>query len=140
MTEILLRVAGKPEGKGRPRFGKGHRVFTPKATEVAEREIRQAWREAGEQRLPDDAAIRIDLTLVVCRPQNHFKKNGDLTAEGMRHPVPRNKKPDVDNALKLALDSLNTRAYKDDVQVAQVGINRVWGDWPETVIRLREIP
>lgn len=70
------------------------------------------------------------------RPRGHFRKNGELSAEGLRHPVPRNRKPDVDNALKLICDALNTRAYRDDVLIAKATVERVWGEWPETTIRI----
>ena len=70
------------------------------------------------------------------RPRGHFRRDGNLSAEGLRHPVPRNKKPDVDNALKLVMDALNSRAYRDDVLVAKVIVERDWGEWPETLIRI----
>lgn len=137
--EIDLVIQGAPVGKGRAKFStKTGAVYTPKATVLAEREIRQAWREAGEQRLPD-VALELNLDLYVQRPQSHFKKNGELSTEGLRHPIPRNKKPDMDNALKLAMDALNSRAYKDDVQVAKVIMVRHWGEWPKTVINIKEL-
>lgn len=139
VSEIFLEVHGKPVGKGRPKFStQTGRAYTPKQTVLAEREIRQAWREAGEQRLPD-VALEILIKLYVQRPQSHFKKNGELSTEGNRHPIPRNKKPDVDNALKLAMDALNSQAYKDDVQIAKATVVRYWGEWPKTTINLREL-
>ena len=136
---IELRVAGKPEGKGRARHA-GGRTFADPKTVIAEREIRQAWREQGEQRMPDDAALRLRVELSVVRPQGHYKRSdGELSAEGMRHPVPRNKKPDVDNALKLVMDALNTRAYRDDVQIAEAIVVRRWNSWPETKIYIEQI-
>jgi Holliday junction resolvase RusA-like endonuclease len=59
-----------------------------------------------------------------------------LSATGLRHPVPRSRKPDLDNAVKLVMDALNTRAYRDDVRIARVYCERVWGDWPLTVVKI----
>lgn len=138
MPEINLEIHGNPVGKGRPKFTKKGHVYTPSGTALAEKEIRQAWREAGEPRL-DDVALELVVKLYVQRPKLHYKQNGELSKEGLRHPIPRNKKPDVDNALKLVMDALNSRAYRDDVQIAKVTVERQWGDWPKTVINIKEI-
>lgn len=137
---IELRVAGKASTKQRQRFDpRTRRAYSPPSNIISENDVRAVWREAGEPRLENDTAISIEVTILVPRPSGHFKKNGDLSAEGLRHPVPRNKKPDVDNALKLVMDALNSRAYKDDVQIARATVERCWADWPETTIRLNEL-
>lgn len=137
---IELRVAGKASTKQRPRFDpRTRRMYTPPSNIVSENDVRAVWREAGEPRIEDDCAVAIDLTIVVLRPAGHFKRDGSLSAEGLRHPIPRNKKPDLDNALKLVMDALNSRAYRDDVQVARASLARTWGDWPETRITLRPV-
>jgi len=135
---IELTVTGKPEGKGRPRLGAGGRVFTPRTTSVAEREIRAAWEGVGEPRLAD-GPIEIEVLLVVERPLGHFNTKGELNKKGREMPFPHNKKPDVDNAIKLVMDALNTRAYRDDVQVCKAAVMREWGDVAHTRIRLNEL-
>ena len=141
---IELRVAGKATTKQRQRFDpRTRRAYTPPSNIIGENDVRAIWREAGEPRLQADAAVSIEITIVVPRPNSHFRKNGDLSSEGLRHPIPRNKKPDLDNALKLVMDALNSRAYKDDVLVARAVLERRWaepGGWPETLIRLNELP
>lgn len=129
---IRLTVDGQPEGKDRPRFGNG-RTFTTKKTLLAEGEIRRAWEEAGKPRL-DDGAINLIVKLYVSRPAGHYKANGDLSAEGLRNPYPAKQKPDVDNALKLVMDALNTRAWRDDVRVVRALVTRAWSEWPRTEI------
>ena len=124
------------EGKQRARHNPfiQKRPFTPKVTLVAEREIRAAWEEIGKPRFPD-VAIGLEVFIAVARPRTHFKKNGELSAEGKRHPYPDNKKPDLDNAAKLVMDALNSRAWRDDVRVTKLVIERDWTDWPLTRIR-----
>lgn len=131
---ITLWLQGQPEGKGRPKFGQG-RAWTPKKTVLGEAEVRRKWEEAGEPRLPD-VALRLQTTLYISRPASHFKRDGTLSAEGLRHPRPENKKPDVDNAIKLIMDALNKRAYKDDVQIVEAMVERHWAEWPATKIKL----
>ena len=136
---IVLRIPGKPTGKGRPRFNtKTRRSFTPAKTVNAEEHIRAIWREAGEPRIEGRPPIAISIRIVVTRPQSHFRKNGMLNTEGGRHPYPDNKKPDLDNAAKLVMDALNGRAYQDDVQVVNLKVIREWGQWPETVVRIQD--
>lgn len=141
MTDhIRLRVAGDTQGKARPKFDpRTRRAYSPPSNIISENDVRAVWREAGEPRMPDDVAIEVDVLIVVPRPKGHLKKDGSLSAEGERHPVPRTKKPDVDNALKLCMDALNSRAYRDDVLVARATVERVWGEWPETVITVTPI-
>lgn len=140
VPEIHLVFDGDPVGKERPKFNTQTKVaYTPKKTVIAEREIRSLWREAGKPRLADDSALELIIELYVQRPQSHLKRNGELSAEGLRHPIPRNKKPDVDNAIKLVMDSLNKHAYKDDVQIAKASVIRHWGEWPKTEITVKEL-
>ena len=129
-------VLGRPQGKGRPRHGQG-RTWTPRGTTLAEQGIRAAWESAGAVRL--EGAISLHVLLAVTRPQHHFKRDGSLTAEGSRNPQPKNKKPDVDNALKLVMDALNTRAWHDDVQIVQAQVDRVWDQHEYTRVIARVV-
>lgn len=125
MTVVDFVVPGRPVGKGRPRLGAGGRVYTPRETTLAEQAIREAWINAGSVRLPD-GPIQLRVTLGCERPQGHFKKDGTLSTEGLRHPYPARQKPDLDNAVKLTMDALNSRAWRDDVQVVKLTVDRVW--------------
>ena len=88
------------------------------------------WREAGEPRLEDEVALALDVVITVVRPGGHYRKGGALSAEGRRQPVPCRQKPDLDNAVKLIMDALNSRAYRDDVRIARVSAVRRWGSGP----------
>lgn len=136
---IRLELTGKPEGKGRPRFAKKTgRVYTPAATKLAEGRVIDAWTNAGQPRI--DGPVRLRLRIDVARPKGHFRTNGALTAAGVRLPHPTGKKPDLDNALKLVMDALNRRAYRDDVDVVEVSAVRAWAadGWEKTMIEIDE--
>lgn len=123
---IELWVAGKPRGKDRPRFHrKSGRVFTTKETIDAEQSIVDVWIANGSPVMGDEP-LAISLQIRVIRPASHYKKNGELSAEGLRNPMPMKQKPDVDNCLKLVMDALNKRAYSDDVRIVQATVRRVW--------------
>lgn len=137
---ITLRIAGRASTKQRPRFDpRTRRTYTPPSNVVSENDVRAVWREAGEPRVEDDCALALSIVVTVMRPAGHFKRDGSLSAEGLRHPIPRNKKPDVDNAAKLVMDALNSRAYRDDVLIADLSVKRRWGSWPETVVEIEPL-
>lgn len=76
------------------------------------------------------------MLFLVERTKGHFIATGDLSTEGLRHPLPENRKPDVDNAAKLVMDALNKRAYKDDVQVTTATQKKRWSNVSGTEIIL----
>jgi Holliday junction resolvase RusA-like endonuclease len=131
---VELILEGKPQGKDRARSGR-HGFYTPKATKLAEANIIAAWTEAGCPRL--EGPIHLGLSLVVTRAQDHYLRSGELSAKGARLPYPTGRKPDLDNALKLACDALNGRLYRDDVDIVEMTGLRYWSDdgWERTVIR-----
>src|SRR5690349_8784808 len=97
---VRLEVEGKPTGKARPRFDpRTRRTYTPPANIIAETDVRRVWEQQGKPRFEDKPALELTVTIKVMRPDGHFKKDGSLSAEGLRHPFPENKKPDVDNAI-----------------------------------------
>ena len=50
--------------------------------------------------------------------------------------LPR-RKPDIDNVLKVVLDSLNGIAYKDDAQVVAVHGRKIYGNEPKLIIEIK---
>ena len=137
MNRFSFIVPGKPTGKGRVRFN-GKQSFVDQVTAHAERDVLGCWIEAGQPRLV--GPVQLAVTLIVERPKGHYRSDGvTLSAEGKRHPFPENQKPDADNALKLVMDALNTRAWKDDVQVVDARVTRVWGPRGETWIAAQEV-
>ena len=44
---FLCRINGRPKGKGRPRFNKSGRAYTPKATREYEKAVREAAMKAA---------------------------------------------------------------------------------------------
>lgn len=136
MSGFQLMVPGKPQGKQRARHGQG-RTFTPRETVLAESEIRRAWEGVGSPRV--DGPLRVHVTLSVTRPASHYTGRGTLSAEGRRMVHPHKQKPDVDNALKLILDALNTYAWPDDVRIVQGTVVREWGTFPATYVTVEEL-
>jgi Holliday junction resolvase RusA-like endonuclease len=137
---IVLKVDGKPTGKGRPRFVKATgRTYTPGDTARAENRVQLAWIDAGRPRI--DGPVWMTVIAVLERPKSHYRVNGTLNAQGQRHPIPV-RKPDVDNLLKLAMDALQGHAYGDDVNVMSAQVMRRWaqdGEHEHTRIRIGHV-
>ena len=106
----MFVIYGKPQGKARPRFSNGH-TYTPKQTTDYERQIKNAFRAAGGEKIENDGVIiEIDV---------YYKK----TAADKKKTSPT-KKPDIDNICKIVLDGLNGVAYADDKQVISLTANK----------------
>lgn len=145
MSDFALTVHGAPKGQPRARAKPGQRPYKSGKQRAAERQIRDAWEDVGSPRL--HGPISVHLTLYVSRPQSHFRKDGSLSTAGQRKPLPDNKKPDVDNALKLVMDALNERrgkrprpgAWSDDVRVVFASVSRRWSSTECTYIYAAEL-
>lgn len=131
-------VPGDPVGKGRPRLGRGGRVYTPDATRRAEHAVAAAW---WSPVIPIEIPVEVWVTAYYARPKDHFLKDGSLSAAGKRLPVPM-KTPDLDNVVKLVLDALNGVAYRDDKQVQRFMADRYWAteEGPGVLVRVRPVP
>lgn len=131
-------VPGEPVGKGRPRMGRGGRVYTPDATRRAEHAVARAW---WAPMIEIDFEIAVRVTAYYGRPKDHFLQSGALSAKGRRSIVPM-KTPDLDNVVKLVLDALNGVAYRDDKQVQSVEALRFWDDGddgPGVLVQVRQL-
>ena len=111
-------VEGDPQGKARPRFSqKSGTVYTPAKTVRYERLIRKAFLDAGGNAIPSDCYVGITVDAYFQIPKSYTKGKRLACQHNINRP---DKKPDIDNILKIALDGLNGVAYADDKQVIEV--------------------
>jgi Holliday junction resolvase RusA-like endonuclease len=101
-ASVSFTVPGKPQGKQRPRLGKGGRVYTPSATKRYEHMV--AWAALG------------------ARPRE-WSKQGRFVVEVTMYFADLRRR-DVDkervtlrNVLKAVLDGMQGVLYEDDSQV-----------------------
>lgn len=111
-------VEGDPQGKARPRFSqKSGTVYTPTKTVRYERLIRKAFLDAGVNTIPSDCYVGITVDAYFQIPKSYTKGKRLACQHNINRP---DKKPDIDNILKIVLDGLNGVAYADDKQVIEV--------------------
>lgn len=106
--KITFTVPGKPQGKGRPRFARGH-TYTPKQTAEYEALIRRMYKLAGGKMFK--GAVHISILMLYPIPKNTPKLKAQQMLQGYILPA---KKPDGDNVEKAVADALNGIAYEDD--------------------------
>lgn len=127
MTQTVI-IDGHITPKGRPRFfvqnGKV-RTYTPTDTVTYENWVRMCWHEQGGQRFDDDAQLGVVITAAFPIPKSASKAKRMLMEQGKILPT---KKPDCDNIAKSILDALNGIAYKDDSQVVNLTVQKIYGD------------
>ena len=128
---VKVVVPGKPFGKERPRFA-GH-AYTPKRTETAERVIGWYYKTQAGNRMFRLPAIKIRAVFEPPKSANKETRAAMLLGE-VRPTV----KPDWDNIGKLVCDALNGIAYKDDKDVVEASVIKVYGKQAKTEIFIRE--
>ncbi len=115
-SEITLSVPISPVAKGRPRFTRSGRVYTPKRTTAFEDAIKLYWKKSGQKMLP----VKPTFLKVICVVHRPKKPKSE-------YPISR---PDLDNFLKGILDSLNQLAWKDDSQIVTIHAEKRYGTIP----------
>lgn len=155
MDRVIFNVTGEPVGKGRPRFyrrGAGVGTYTPDKTIEYEERIRQAFLRAGrlpkvvygdatngyvtEPLFPEGVPLKMEVMAVFGIPKSASKKKAAEMLDGRINPT---KKPDADNIAKIVADALNGIAFRDDAQIAEIHIWKVYGKQPRITVNLERI-
>ena len=71
-----------------------------------------------------EGAVNMNIIHAFRRPKSLSKKERNEIDGGKT--VPKTTKPDIDNLTKAILDALNGIVWKDDAQVTQINIQKVW--------------
>jgi Holliday junction resolvase RusA-like endonuclease len=125
-----VRVPAKPVAKGRARFTKAGRAFTPKQTEIGEAWVRMcAVQQVGTPRVPGPLALRVVFVMPVGRSR---AKAWRALAEA--HYARPTGKPDWDNLAKLTADALNGIGWEDDAAIVSAHVAKVYGAEPATLL------
>lgn len=128
---IHFTVVGVPRGKGRPRFTRTGRTYTPKETVMYENLVATSF-DGGK--LEGDLSAKIECYFPIPSSTSKKKREMMLTEE-----VYYNHKPDLDNLAKIILDSLNGIAFDDDRQVVRLEVAKFYSDRPRAEVWLSQI-
>ena len=59
-----------------------------------------------------------------------------MIEEGTLYPIV---KPDIDNVAKAILDALNGVVYKDDNQIVELHIKKLYSDEPRVIVKIEGV-
>jgi len=139
MMQIHFQVEGDPKGKGRPRFsraGKFTRVYTDKQTLDYEAVIKFFAAQAMGSTDPLETPVSVFLYIRHAVPQSYSKKRTEACLSGLEQPC---KKPDIDNIAKTYLDGMNGVIFKDDTQVIDLHVKKVYSAVPGVDVMVMEV-
>lgn len=118
---IAFFVAGRPQGKGRPRFTRQGHTYTPDATRTYEERVKLAYKQAGGTLI--NGAVFITIRAYFTPPKSDSKKTREQKCAGNAVCT---LKPDVDNVAKIIMDGLNGVAFSDDKQVVSLRVTKTY--------------
>lgn len=120
-----------PTAKGRPRFarmGKFVRAITPEKTRSAEAELRWLMSEQFKAK-PLEGAITLAVDFYFMRPKSISEKKRP-------HMIV---KPDLGNVLKTLEDAGNGILWRDDSQIINISMRKLYGDSPKIKLTFAEM-
>lgn len=131
---LEFEIEGRPQGKARPRVNTfTKRAYTPQKTLDYEEQVKQAfiWRYGNIE--PLECPLQACIYAIFEVPKSYSKKK---RAEILEKEFVYTKRPDGDNIAKIVLDSLNGLAFKDDAQVADLRVVKLYGEKPKVRVLL----
>ena len=131
---ITITLRGLPVGKGRPRFSRSTgRVYTPGKTADYEGGLAGAASRVMGDAAPLEGPLAVSVIAVFPIPASWSGKKKAKAAAGLIRPTG---KPDGDNLLKACGDGLNAIVWRDDSQIVDARIRKVYGASPAMIIRV----
>lgn len=128
MVHFELVIPGEPRGYGRTRIdtrGKRPRFLLAESDRVYRQAIVAAWMQAGRPVV--EGYWQASVQAFMGRPKGHYRKNGELSAAGLRTPYPA-RTPDVDNVLKNVDALVKCGAVPDDRLMIEGTASKHWAD------------
>lgn len=132
--KLEFTVSGEPQGKGRPRFTRIGKPYTPENTASYEEKVRLAyWEQCGMEMAAAGIPLTLEITAVFGVPERFSKA---VRLKMLAWEIRPTKRPDADNIAKIVADALNGVAWHDDAQVVNMAVSKVYGETPEVRVCL----
>ena len=120
-----FEVPGKIVGKGRPRLNTyTGSVYTPTRTKDYETLVEQYFLLKYPKFKTLEGRINISMIAYFSIPKTTKKSEIEQMLSNKISPT---KKPDIDNIIKIILDAMNKFAFKDDIQITKLEIEKKYG-------------
>ena len=138
MTFMLTFTVDGVHGKGRPRFrntGKFVQTYTDSKTKSYEEKVKEAAKHAMGSAEPLETPVSVYCYIRLPIPKSYPKKRVEACLSGSERPT---KKPDADNVFKSISDGMNGIVYKDDSQIINIHVTKVFSSEPGVDICVKE--
>lgn len=131
-----FEVPGKITGKGRPRVNSYTGiVYTPTQTKDYECLIEQYFLLKYPRFKQIEQRAKVSIIAYFDIPKS--TKKSDI--EGMlNNEISPTKKPDIDNIVKIVLDAMNKFAFKDDIQITKLEVEKKYSNEEKIVVKIEE--
>lgn len=116
--QVIFSVYGEVVPKGRPRFTRQGRTYTPKKTHDYESEVAMMAKSAMGSSDPLETPVAVYVYVNMPVPQSYSAKRREACLNGIERPT--KKTGDLDNMVKTILDAMNGIVYKDDSQIVSL--------------------
>lgn len=131
-----FEVPGKVIGKGRPRLNSYTGiVYTPTKTKDYETLVEQYFLIKYPKFNQLQGRIKVSIVAYFAIPKATKKSEVE---EMLLNNISPTKKPDIDNVVKIVLDSMNKFAFKDDTQITKLEIEKKYGIEEKIYIKIEE--
>ena len=131
-----IEVPGKVIGKGRPRLNSyTGAVYTPTRTKDYESLVEQYFLLKYPRFKALEGRIKVNIIAYFAIPKT--TKKSDIN-EMLENNISPTKKPDIDNIVKVVLDSMNKFAFKDDNQITKLEVEKKYAQEEKVYVKIEE--
>ena len=131
-----FEVPGKVIGKGRPRLNSYTGVvYTPTKTKDYETLVEQYFLLKYPRFKALEGRIKVNIIAYFSTPKT--TKKSDIN-EMLENNISPTKKPDIDNIVKVVLDSMNKFAFKDDNQITKLEVEKKYSLEDKVYVKIEE--
>lgn len=131
-----FEVPGKVIGKGRPRLNSyTGAVYTPTRTKDYESLVEQYFLLKYPRFKALEGRIKVNIIAYFAIPKTTKKSDINKMLENNISPT---KKPDIDNIVKVVLDSMNKFAFKDDNQITKLEVEKKYAQEDKVYVKIEE--
>lgn len=131
-----FEVPGKVIGKGRPRLNTyTGSVYTPTKTKDYETLVEQYFLLKYPKFKILEGRLKVSIVAYFEIPKSTKKSD---VGEMLENNISPTKKPDIDNVVKVVLDSMNKFAFRDDTQITKLEVEKVYSLEEKIFIKIEE--
>lgn len=131
-----FEVPGKVIGKGRPRLNSyTGAVYTPTRTKDYESLVEQYFLLKYPRFKILEGRIKVNIIAYFSIPKTTKKTEINEMLDNNISPT---KKPDIDNIVKVVLDSMNKFAFRDDNQITKLEVEKKYALEDKVYVKIEE--